>query len=243
MALNSAVLRRMELFAGSDAHALDDIARLGRTRRIPRGRVIFKRGDEATACHALISGRVRIAQAAGQGGDNVVIRYVGPGEIFGAVALFHGGRFPADATAITDCVEIWWSAPAMIELIKRYPHIALNALRIVGRRLDELQERMRELTTEKVDQRVAHALVRLARQAGIKIDHGIEIGFPLSRKDLAAMTGTAHYTVSRILSDWQARGLIASARKRIVVCDLPGLEAVAGAAMLPDPQGKNRPKG
>ena len=228
MALNPAILHRVELFAGLDAHALDEIVRHGRTRRLARGTVIFRHGEKATACHVLVSGRARIARSAEDAG-NLVIRYVGPGEVFGALALFHGGGYPADASAITDCVEIQWPAAALMELIERYPRIALNALRIVGRRLDELQERIRELTAERVEQRVAHALVRLAKQAGTTVERGIEIGFPLSRKDIAAMTGTRHYTVSRILSDWQERGIIAGSRKHITVCDLRALEAVAGS--------------
>ena len=226
MAPNSAVLRRTDLFAKLDADALDDILRYGRTRRIPRGRIVFKRGNMATDCHLLLSGRIKIDQT--DGGDNIVIRHVGPGQIFGALALFHGGRYPADATALTDCVEIQWSASAITELMQRYPRIALNALAIVGHRLDELQDRMRELSTETVDRRIARALLRLAQQAGNRVERGIEIGFPLSRKDLAAMTGTAHTTVSRILSDWQARGIVMSGRKRIIVCDLPKLEALGG---------------
>ena len=227
MTLNSAILRRTELFAKLDVATLDDAVRYGRTRRIPRGRIIFHRGDPATACHLLLSGRVRIAQA--DSGNDVVIRYVGPGQIFGALALFHGGRYPADAMAVTDCVEIQWSSTAITELMQRYPRIALNALAIVGHRLDELQHRIRELTTETVDRRIAHALLRLAQHAGRRAKGGIEISFPLSRKDLAAISGTAHTTVSRILADWQAKGIIISGRKRIIVCDLRKLEVRAGA--------------
>ena len=230
MTINSAVLRRTELFAKLDVSALNDILRYGRSRRIPRGRAIFRRGDAAMACHLLLSGRVRIAQA--DASNDVIIRYVGPGQIFGALALFHGGRYPADATAVTDCVEIQWSSAAITELMQRYPQIALNALAIVGRRLDELQRRVRELATESVDRRIAHTLLRLAKHAGRKVKGRIEISFPLSRKDLAAMSGTAHTTVSRILSDWQAKGIIVSGRKRIFICDLRKLEALASGSQL-----------
>jgi CRP-like cAMP-binding protein len=225
MTPNSAVLRRTELFAKLDVPALNDVVRYGRTRRIPRSRTIFHRGETATACHLLLSGRVRIAQT--DGGNDLVIRYVGPGQIFGALGLFHGGRYPADAMAVTDCVEIQWSSAAITELLQRYPRIALNALAIVGHRLDELQDRIRELTTETVDRRIAHALLRFTQHAGRPVKGGIEIDFPLSRKDLAAMIGTAPTTVSRILSDWQAKGIILSGRKRIAVCDLQKLEALA----------------
>ena len=230
MTINSTVLRRTELFAKLDVSALNDIVRYGRSRRIPRGRTIFRRGDAAKACHLLLSGRVRIAQA--DTGNDVIIRYVGPGQIFGALALFHSGRYLADATAITDCVEIQWSSAAITELMQRYPRIALNALAIVGRRLDELQHRFRELATESVDRRIAHTLLRLAKHAGRKVKGGIEISFPLSRKDFAAMSGTAHTTVSRILSDWQAKGIIISGRKRVFVCDLRKLEALTSGGQL-----------
>lgn len=82
----------MDLFAGLDTHALDVIVRAGRTRRVARGRVIFRRGDEAATCHALVSGRVRIAQPV-DGTDGVVMRYVGPGEMFGAVRCSMAGDF------------------------------------------------------------------------------------------------------------------------------------------------------
>jgi len=229
MALNASVLHRMELFAGVDAGALDEIVRHGRTRRLARGVVVFRQSEKATACHVLVSGRVRIARSAADAGG-LVIRYVGAGEMFGTLALFHGGAYPADATAVTDCVEIQWSAAAMKDLMERYPRIAFNALRIVGQRLDELQERLQELTVERVEQRIARALVRLGKQSGNTSERGVEIGFPLSRKDLAALTGTGHYTVSRILSDWQERGIIDSARKRITIRDPAALDALAGRA-------------
>ena len=229
MGPDPSLLRGIALFDGVDAQSLGEIVREGRSRRIARGAVIFRQGEKATACHVLVSGRVRIARSAPDAGD-LVIRYVGAGEMFGTLALFHGGTYPANATAITDCVEIQWSAAALKRLIERYPGIAVNALRIVGERLDELQQRLHELTAERVEQRIARALARLGRQTGKAGEHGIEIGFPLSRKDLAALTGTGHYTVSRILSDWQERGIIDSARKRITIRDPGALDAMAGGA-------------
>lgn len=225
--LDPAVLRGVELFSGLDARALEEAVQRGRSRRIPRGSRVFGHGEKATACHVLVSGRVRISSS-DEAAGNLVIRFIGPGEMFGALAMFYDGNYPADATAVDDCVELRWSAAAMNELMHRHPTVAINALRIVGRRLKEIQERLRELTTERVEQRIARALVRLTRQAGRSGERGIEIGFPLSRKDLAAMTGTGHYTVSRILSDWQQRGILLGERKRITIRDPEALEAIAG---------------
>jgi CRP-like cAMP-binding protein len=78
-----------------------------------------------------------------------------------------------------------------------------------------------------VERRVAHALLRLAQQAGRKIERGIEIDFPISRQDIAEMTGTTLHTVSRILSAWGKRSLVASSRRRIVIRDAHALFVVA----------------
>ena len=64
------------------------------------------------------------------------------------------------------------------------------------------------MSSEQVEQRLAHALLRLAKQAGRKTDAGIEIDFPISRQDVAGMTGTTLHTVSRILSAWEQQALV-----------------------------------
>ncbi len=76
---------------------------------------------------------------------------------------------------------------------------------------------MIEISNEQVEQRVAHALLRLAKQAGRKVDAGVEIDFPISRQDVAEMTGTTLHTVSRILSAWEQQGLVEGGRQRIVL--------------------------
>ena len=74
---------------------------------------------------------------------------------------------------------------------------------------------------------MAHALLRLAKQAGKKVDAGIEIDFPISRQDIAEMTGTTLHTVSRILSAWEAEGLVEGGRQRIVLRDAHRLQGLA----------------
>jgi CRP/FNR family transcriptional regulator, nitrogen oxide reductase regulator len=74
-------------------------------------------------------------------------------------------------------------------------------------------------STEQVQQRVAHALLRLVKQSGKKTDEGILIDFPLSRQDIAEMTGTTLHTVSRILTAWEEQGLVKSGRQRVTVIE------------------------
>ena len=96
---------------------------------------------------------------------------------------------------------------------------AVNALQTVGQRLQDAHSRIRELSTEEVERRVAHAILRLMQQAGRKTGDGIAIDLPLTRQDLAEMSGTTLHTVSRLLSAWHEKGLVAGGRRQVTVTD------------------------
>jgi CRP-like cAMP-binding protein len=103
--------------------------------------------------------------------------------------------------------------------MRKHSSIALNAVALLGERYHEMQIRLRELSTEKVEQRIAHTIVRLSQQAGRRTARGIEIAIPLSRQDLAEMSGTTLHTVSRTLSAWEEQGIVSCGRRRVVVSD------------------------
>src|SRR5690606_35823177 len=102
-------------------------------------------------------------------------------------------------------------------LIRRHPEIAINMLRIIGKRLMEAQDRMRELSTQPAPRRIAHAILRLARQAGHDTGEGRAIEFPLRRKDVADMSGTTLHTVSRVLTAWEKAGILTSHNRRLTL--------------------------
>jgi CRP-like cAMP-binding protein len=124
----------------------------------------------------------------------------------------------------------------MNRLMERFSRLALNALEMLAGRMHELQDRYRELATERVERRVARALLRLVRQSGRRVPEGVLVDFPLSRQDLAEMTGTTLYTVSRIFSGWEAGGLIEAGRERVVIRRPHALVSIAED--LPQPGAK-----
>ena len=121
---------------------------------------------------------------------------------------------------------------AIRQLLDTEPRVALNAVQFVAGRLHDLQRRHRQLMTERVERRVARALLRLVREPGRRVDAGVEIDVPMSRQDIAKMTGTTLYTVSRLLSAWDDRGIVQSGRQRIILTTPHAL--VALAEDLPD---------
>lgn len=219
------VLASLDLFIGLPPAALADIGARARLRRLAKDTRIFGQGDPMERCHALIDGSIRISQAASEGAE-VVMRVIGAGELFGSVALFTDGRAPAEAVALTDCVEVSWSRADLIDLIALYPGIALNLVRIIGARLKEAQDRVRELSTQRVERRLANALLRLAGEAGQSIRE-TRIEFPLTRKDVAELAGTTLHTASRILSAWEKMGLVSSDRQRVTILKPSEIKRIA----------------
>ena len=110
-----------------------------------------------------------------------------------------------------------WSERALLDLMNSHPPIAINAVRIIGHRLQEAQNRVRELATQRAERRVAHAVLRLVHQAGEKTAEGIVIGFPLRRKDIADIAGTTLDSVSRVLTAWEKLGWLKTLDRRIAV--------------------------
>jgi len=216
----------LDLFRDLPPGAMEDVVSSARVRFIPRGTCIFDQGEPVERAHALLAGSVRISQA-GSDGEQVVIRFIGAGEIFGSVAIYTDGRYPADAVAMTDAIEVSWSHDELIALMERHSRIAINMVAIVGRRLGELQDRVRELATQRAERRIANTLLRLARQAGQVTTAGQEIGFPLRRKDIADISGTTLYTASRILTQWGRNGWVISGSQHLTLCAPAEIERLA----------------
>jgi CRP-like cAMP-binding protein len=214
--VDRSLVAKLPLFAGLAADALDDILHEARAVHHAKNSVVFEEGGDATSFFVLVHGHVRASKTTPDG-QQVVVRYVVPGEVFGVAMAIGLARYPATAAAVDDSVVLVWPAAIWPRLVEKYPALASNALQTVGSRLQDTHTRVVEMSTEQVERRVAHALLRLAQQAGRTVEAGVEIDFPISRQDIAEMTGTTLHTVSRILSAWEQQGLVEGGRQRIVI--------------------------
>jgi CRP-like cAMP-binding protein len=223
------VVRRLQdvrLFEGLQPTTLHDVAQAAQQRELDAGKFFFRQGSKADIVYVLHLGRVKLTQSTPEG-SQVLLRFVSPGEMFGPMAVFEAQPYPVSAQAVRWCQAFAWNGKTLAALMEACPRLALNALRDLSARLQDLQERYRELATERVERRVAQALSRLASQAGWMTPGGVLIDLPLSRQDLAEMTGTTLYTVSRILSGWQRDRLLDIGRQRVTILDSQGLEHIA----------------
>lgn len=195
-------------------------------RRAARHEILLHQDDPATLLYLLAEGRVKLTQLTPEG-EQVLLRFVEPGEMIGGIAVLTDARYPVTAEAAETSHLLTWDGAAVRELMLRFPKIALNVVEHLAALVLELQNRVRELATERVEKRLARALVRLAARAGERLDDGVRVALRLTRQDLGELTGTTLYTVSRTLSRWESEGIIESARGRVIVRNPGALAAIA----------------
>lgn len=206
---------------------LDAVLVDARLLRLDEGDQIFTQGDSATCFYVLVHGRMKVMQITPEG-RQIVLVIVVPGEFFGLAAGIGRTTYPGTAVAVMSSAALAWPSAAWERLVVSHPEIARDAMLTMGRRLQEMQARLREMSTERVERRIAHAILRLVSQSGRKVDAGVMIEFPISRQDIAEMTGTTLHTVSRTLSAWEQSGILVGVRRRIIVRDAHALVRIAG---------------
>jgi CRP-like cAMP-binding protein len=230
--LRSSFIERAPLFRGVARTECLELARRARDRWALRRQFFFHEGEAAADVWILATGLAKLTQASAEGAQ-VILRLVGPGEILGGLGLAAGAAQSSTSQALEDCHALALDRATFDEAAARSPVIQRNALRILGERLRLAEDRLRELATDKAPVRVARALLRLAVQVGQPTQGGVVVR--LSREDVAQMTGTTLFTVSRLLSGWEEQGLLRGGRERIVVADAGGLSRlVAGPGPTPD---------
>ena len=216
--------QRPPLFTGILPGDYTRITAAARVKEFTRGEMLYIEGDSVQQVLLLTSGFAKINKL-GLSGTEVILRFSAPGDVLGATGLFSTGKHCTTAQAFRLCRALVWDPPAFTALAERFPILHQNMARILGAELLELEERFREVATERVAPRVARQLVRLLEKIGRRVDGGVELS--LSREELAQMTGTTLFTVSRLLSAWEARGMVKPRREGVTICDVQALNAIS----------------
>jgi len=183
-------------------------------------------GDPASSVYLLVKGSVKLLQVTLEG-QQVIHGYACAGEGFGLVAAFDGNNYPVSAQAVGDCLALSWDNLLLNRMMQESSRLAININRILVQKIQEYQNRIREFATQRVERRIARTLLRLAQQTGRKVKEGVLIDLPLTRQDLAEMSGTTLFTVSRTLKAWEGKGLVLSKREQVIIRYPHGLVIIA----------------
>lgn len=216
--LDRSVLGGLAPFGRISDTDLDGVLAGAVSRRFPAGAAVFGQGEPAEYFYVLLHGRLRVTQVTSTG-EQIIVRMVNPGDLFGIAKALRRASYPGTAAAVVDSLALVWPTAQWDEILLRYPSFAASTIQTVGQRLQDAHTRLREMSTEAVERRLGHTVLRLAHQSGRKEAAGIRIDFPISKQDLAEMAGTTLYTVSRVLTAWEAGGLIDGGRQKLLVRD------------------------
>lgn len=224
--IDRSLIKSLPLFANMADEALDRLLLRAAMRRLPIGEAVFEQGQKATHFFLLLHGRLKVTQVTPEG-SQIIVRVVHPGDLFGFAQALQRDDYPGTPVAAAESVLMCWPNEVWGSIVEQNPQMAVNAMRTIGQRLQEAHTRIREMSTEEVERRVAHAVLRLMDQAGRREDDGVRIDFPLTRQDVAEMTGTTLHTVSRLFSSWESQGIVKGGRQKLLVRDKARLMALA----------------
>lgn len=216
--LDISLIEELPPFQGMTKDNMKALLSMAGAHRYAKDTYIFRQDSEAKSFYLLLDGHVRVVRFT-PSGEQVIARYISSGELFGIAKAIGRENYPANAVAAVDCIALVWPSSIWQKTIEANPSFATNTYHSVGDRLQETQDRIIELATERVEQRVASAILKLVNQTGVKTEDGLLIDFPISRQDLSEMTGTTLHTVSRLISAWESKGLIKSGRQKITVVE------------------------
>jgi len=213
------------LFTGLEERECREIASCARARTFARDEILFTQGQPVRSLILLQSGSVKHTQLS-SGGNEVLLWMSGIGDAVNLEPESACGH-TCSARAMERCRAMVWEYNRLQTLLTQYPQIRKNISMILAGRLHELEERFREMATEKVARRLALTLLRLLKRVGKPGRGGMEIS--LTREELAQMTGTTLFTISRVLSSWAEKGLVLPRRQGVVINDPKKLESIGDA--------------
>lgn len=222
----SAVLAGIPLFRRVSPEDRERLVPLAQLRAYDRGDAVFSEGDPPDFFVVVVTGRVKVYKHTPSGSD-LILEIFGPGGPVGAVAVYESRPYPASAEALEPTTCLLIPRPDFFGLLERHPSLVRGLLSSLSHRLVELTTRLAELTGGRIEVRFARLFLKLADQIGRATPDGLLIPLPLSRQELADLTGTTIETSIRIMSRWGKDDVLRTQKDGFVLVNRAALEAVA----------------
>ena len=212
------LLRSVPLFADLEEGELERFSHVAVPRSFPAGTRVFHEGDSSDACYIVSDGSFRVTREHSDG-RAITLATLGPGEIFGELAMLDGDRRSASAESITDGTLLALPANDVRSLLARNPQIALKLVAGLVRRLRAANARLSRQSFQTVPSRVAGILAQLSREGQGEDGEPREVTIRMNQTDLAQLAGTSRESVSRFLAELERAGVVRSGRGRVTVLE------------------------
>jgi CRP/FNR family transcriptional regulator, cyclic AMP receptor protein len=220
-----AVLRRHPIFCDLDADAFEQLCRYAKPATLKRGATIYSKGDPGNSLYVVISGTAKMSVSSPDG-RSAILNLIGPGEIFGEIALLDGRERTADATANTNCEVFIIDRREFIPFMRSQPALAMKFIELLCARLRWTSDQVEQITLQDLPGRLASALIRLterhkAAQGGRTI--------AVTQQEISEMVGMSRESINKQLRAWATRNWVRLEHGAIVVLNIEPLQEIAGS--------------
>lgn len=206
------------LFAALDEVTADQLLDSMTPRRLARGEVVFREGDAGDSLYVIITGKVKLARASGDGRESLM-SVLGPGEMFGELSLFDPGPRHSTGYVVSDSELISLGNDALRGFLAEHPEVAMQMLAGLAHRLRRTNEGISDLVFTDVPGRVAKALLDLSDRFGRRTENGMLVAHDLTQEELAQLVGASRETVNKALADFAHRGWLTLGAKAVTLLD------------------------
>ncbi len=219
------ILKKSLFFSSLSEPSLKEISRFFTEEKYQRDDYIFFEGDLPGWLHIVMEGRVKLLKHSGTGKD-IILQIYSPGDMFGEVALFDHKPYGASAQAMEPSILLKMPRKDFFLFFGRHPFVATEMIVELGRQIREAQATIKSLAVDRVEQRIAHILLKLADKLGISEKGGVMINLPLTRQDMADMAGTTVETAIRVMSRFTKSKIIKPADGKIFLLHPQALQRI-----------------
>jgi CRP/FNR family transcriptional regulator, cyclic AMP receptor protein len=216
------VLRKAPLFTNLDDEVFSALTSELTEVELSRGASAFHEGDQGDQLYVIMSGKIKLGRTAPDGRENL-LAILGPGEVFGEMALFNPAPRTASATAVSATRLAGLRHDNLRKVIQSTPEVSMQLLRALAQRLSKTNESLADLVFSDVPGRVAKALLDLADRFGRPAADGLLVAHDLTQEELAQLVGASRETVNKALAEFVQRGWIRLENRAVVVLDLQRL--------------------
>jgi CRP/FNR family transcriptional regulator, cyclic AMP receptor protein len=221
-------LKSHTFFGGLPDPALDALIERGHTKAYTKGDVIYRRGEPGDSLMVILSGRIKVTNVSANAKE-VVLNFLGAGDINGEIAALDGKERSADAVALEPCEIFAVYARDLVPTLTAHPEALLEIIQLLCDKLRSASAIIEDSTLE-MRGRTAKGLLRLAQQHGRTSKEGIRLGLAVSQTELGAYLGLSRANVSRQLAQLREANVIKIDGAQIVIADEEGLSMIAAAA-------------
>jgi len=219
-----AVLRKHPIFSDLSPEAFDQLCRYAKYSTLKRGATIVSKGDPGNSLVAVISGTVKISISSPDG-RSAILNLIGPGEIFGEVAVLDGQARTADAIANTNCEIFIIDRREFLPFVRSQPALAMKFIELLCARLRWTSDQVEQVILQDLPGRLASALIRLTERQK-PAEGGLTIS--ITQQELSEMVGMTRESINKQLRAWAGRKWVRLEHGAIVVLDLDSLRELAG---------------